>query len=83
MDEPVKLQLVAALRERLAVIADEESRLDTNRHMARLQEVSERIERLAAQLPAGADPQLRHFLQRCSYGKALELMQSSPGFADG
>ncbi len=82
MDEPVKIQLVAALRERLAIIADEESRRDPTRHTARLQEVSERIERLAAQLPADADPQLRHFLERCSYGKALELIQSSGGFAN-
>jgi hypothetical protein len=68
-------ELAAALRERLAVIGDEESRRDPNRHMERLREVSERIERLERSLPPKIDPQLRHFLQRRSYGKALELLE--------
>jgi hypothetical protein len=68
-------ELAAALRERLAVIGDEESRLDPNRHMERLREVSERIERLERSLPPKIDPQLRHFLQRRSYSKALELLE--------
>ena len=34
-----------------------------------------RIDELAGQLPPSADPELRHFLQRKSYGKArLHLM---------
>ncbi len=44
--------------------------------MARLQDVSEKIERLELQLPAKSDPQLRHFLQRRSYGKALEFLEN-------
>ena len=43
--------LTAALRERLAIIADEESRRDAARHMARLQAVSEKIEALQASTP--------------------------------
>jgi len=66
--------LAAALRERLAIIADEESRRDPARHTERLQAVSERIEQFEQQLPAAIDPQLRHFLQRRSYSKALELL---------
>jgi hypothetical protein len=67
--------LASALRERLAIIADEESRRDPERHTQRLQQISERIERLEQQLPAQVDPQLRHFLQRRSYSKALELLE--------
>jgi len=33
-----------------------------------------RLETLAGQLPADADPQLRHFLQRKSYEKARQLL---------
>ncbi len=69
------VDLANALRERLAIIADEESRRDADGHMARLQEVSERIEKIERQLPPNLDPQLRHFLQRRSYSKALELAE--------
>jgi hypothetical protein len=70
-------ELANALRDRLAIIADEESRRDPDRHTERLREVSEKIERLEHELPAKIDPQLRHFLQRRSYTKALELLRSS------
>lgn len=39
-----------------------------------LQPLFERIDRLAAQLPPQADPELRHFLQRKSYTKARERL---------
>ena len=70
-------ELAAALRERLAIIADEESRRDPDRHSARLREVSEKIDRLEQSLPPKIDPKLRHFLQRRSYSKALELLETS------
>ena len=69
--------LAEALRERLAIINDEESRRDLDRHTDRLREVSEKIERLEQSLPPKIDPQLRHFLQRRSYTKALELLESA------
>ena len=69
-------ELAKALRERLATIADERSRRDATRHTARLQEVSEQIELLERQLPVTTDPQLRHFLQRRSYSKALEFLEA-------
>jgi hypothetical protein len=69
-------ELAAALRERIAIIGDEQSRRDPERHTERLQKVSERIESLEQKLPAQIDPQLRHFLQRRSYSKALELIES-------
>ena len=68
--------LTAALRERLAIISDEESRRDPEHHTARLRDVSQKIERLEQSLPPKIDPQLRHFLQRRSYSKALELLES-------
>jgi hypothetical protein len=68
--------LAEALRERLGIISDEESRRDAARHTARLQAVSEKIEQLEQALAPAADPQLRHFLQRRSYSKALELVEA-------
>jgi hypothetical protein len=68
--------LAAALRERLAIIGDEQSRTDPDRHTERLREVSEKIERLEKSLPPKIDPELRHFLQRRSYSKALDLLET-------
>ena len=76
MDEQLQ-ELASALRERLTVISDEESRRDPERHMARLQNVSERIEALEERLSANLDPQLRHYLQRRSYSKALEHLTTA------
>jgi hypothetical protein len=67
-------ELAAALRERLTIIADQESRRDPAQHTERLREVSERIEEIERGLPPTIDPQLRHFLQRRSYDKALDLL---------
>ena len=69
-------QLAAALHERITIIADEASRRDEAHHMARLQTISETIERLGHSLPEPVNPQLRHFLQRRSYSKALELLET-------
>jgi len=68
-------QLAAALRERLAIISDQESRCDPDRHMERLKTISERIEILSASLPGPIDPRLAHFLERRSYDKALEMLE--------
>ena len=68
--------LTAALRERLVIIGDENSRRDPTAHTARLRAVSGKIERLEAALPRPIDPQLAHFLQRRSYDKALEFLES-------
>ena len=38
-----------------------------------------RVDELAKQLPASADPQLRHFLQRKSYQKARLFLQERAG----
>ena len=74
MDAPL-IDLRNALRERLAIISDEQSRRDPAAHMARLRNVSEKIERLAGTLPRPLDPQLAHYLNRKSYDKALEFLE--------
>lgn len=68
--------LALALRERLAAVADDESRRDAPKHVERLRVASERLETLEQQLPGGTDPQLRHFLQRRSYTKALDYLET-------
>ena len=71
-------ELRDALRERLAIIRDEESRRDVNTHIARLRAVSEKIDKLQAALPQPVDPRLAHYLQRKSYDKALEYLEAAP-----
>jgi hypothetical protein len=69
------VDLREALRERLAIIHDEESRRDEAKHMARLGAISERIDKLQTALPHSTDPRLAHYLQRRSYDKALEFLE--------
>jgi hypothetical protein len=66
--------LKEALRKRLVIIRDEESRRDEVTHMARLRAISEKIDQLQAALPQPVDQRLAHYLQRRSYDKALELL---------
>jgi hypothetical protein len=68
--------LATALRERLRIIADRDwYTRDSESHLHALQAVSENILALASQLPPPVDPQLAHFLQRCSYDKALAFLE--------
>jgi hypothetical protein len=71
----VTVDLAEALRERLAIIHDEESRRDEAKHIARLRVVSEKIDKLQEALPQPIDPRLKHYLDRKSYDKALEYLQ--------
>jgi len=73
--EEVIVDLTAALRERLAIIADEASRCDKEKHIARLRAVSEKIDNLKGALPRSIDPRLAHYLERKSYDKALALIE--------
>lgn len=69
--------LIDALRERLALIDDREFyQRDPAGHLARLQTVSGQIAAATTHLPPRVDPQLAHFLQRCSYAKALAFLES-------
>lgn len=69
------VELAAALRERRAIIHDEESRRDEPNHVARLRAVSEKIDNLQGALPKPVDERLAHYLQRRSYDKALEYLE--------
>jgi hypothetical protein len=70
-------ELASALQERLEVISDQDLRTrDPEAQLQRLRLLSEQIDRLKERLPANADPMLRHFLDRMSLTKALELIQS-------
>ncbi len=68
--------LAAALRQRREAIADREHyQRNPAGHLERLKAATAEIEALAEQLPARQDPQLAHFLQRCSYDKALAFLE--------
>ena len=69
--------LAQALRERLEVIRDEASRRDQAKHIGRLRDISEKIDRLQDSLPPSTDPRLRHYLDRKSYDKALEYLEAA------
>jgi hypothetical protein len=73
--ENALVDLTQALRERLSIIHDEESRRDEVKHVARLRAVSEKIDKLQAALPQPIDPRLAHYLQRKSYEKALAHLE--------
>jgi hypothetical protein len=73
--EKVIADLKEALRERLAIIQDEQSRRDVDTHIARLRAISEKIEKLQQALPQPVDSRLAHYLQRKSYDKALEFLE--------
>lgn len=69
--------LADALRERLAVIADRALReRDPASHLDRLKAVSEKIVRLQSRLPSDIPARLTHFLEGCSYDKALALLDT-------
>lgn len=69
--------LAAALRERLAVIADRELYArDPAAHLEKLKSVSEKITSLAAALPQPLDGEFAHYLHRASYAKALAWLEA-------
>jgi hypothetical protein len=58
------------------VIADQTLRTQQPElQIQKLQAVSSRIDTLKTQLPADADPLLRHYLDRMSLSKALEFIR--------
>ena len=66
-------ELIGLLKERLRVIGDAEMReRDPAGQLARLQEVSESIVAFQTAHRAKMQPRLNHFLENCSYSKALD-----------
>ena len=69
-------QLAAALRERLAVIADRTLyERDPAAHLEKLKAASEQIETAAKALPKPLPGDLAHYLQGASYQKALNWLE--------
>lgn len=69
--------LAAALRERLEIIADREAYArDPAAHLERLKAASEKVAAAQVALPDDVPPELAHYLQRCSYDKALSFIEA-------
>ena len=69
--------LAEALRERRTIVADREFyRRDPVAHLTQLQAISEQIVQLGASLPPPVPGDLAHFLERCSYDKALAWIET-------
>jgi flagellar biosynthesis chaperone FliJ len=66
-----------ALQERLNVVADHDLRnRDPQAHLSQLKSAASRLDAAIAQLPAQCDPNLRHYLNRQSYLKALAWLEN-------
>ena len=75
---PLFDELATALRERLAIIADRDLYArDPALHLEKLRAASEKIATLQKALPPAMDSQLAHYLQRCSYDKALAFLEAA------
>lgn len=71
MNAPLS-ELADLLEKRLAVIADHELREnDPDEQLRQLQSVSEKIVERQGELAGDLSPRLAHFLENCSYDKAL------------
>jgi len=65
-------QIRDAVERRLAIVADHSFRdRDPDAHLAELKTASAEVEALRGRLPQDTDPDLRHFLEKQSYVKAL------------
>lgn len=66
------------IQERLDVVADREHYTrDPDGHLDRLKSVSAALDALVSELPPEVDPQLRHYLERQSYLKALDWLSQT------
>ena len=73
---PIFDELAAALRERIAIIADRDLYArDPALHLEKLRAASEKITAMHGRLPRPVDPHLAHYLDRCSYDKALAFLE--------
>lgn len=65
-------RLVEQLEKRLTIIGDHQWRdRDQPGHLAALTTVALEIDALKKQVPRTLDPELTHYLERCSFDKAL------------
>ncbi|MGB8166169.1 MAG: hypothetical protein WCF18_01675 [Chthoniobacteraceae bacterium] len=76
-DRSIYPALEAALRERLAAIADRQHyERDPGGHLERLKAAAAGID-AAREALVNVDPRLAHYLERCSYDKALAFLQEA------
>lgn len=69
-------ELLEAVSERLSVVSDHALRdRDPVAHLEKLKAAASKLDALVAKLPAGCDPELRHYLERQSYTKALMWLE--------
>lgn len=69
-------ELTEALRQRLSLVGDHEFReRDPKGHLEQLKSAASRLDAAIAQLPIQSDPELRHYLTRQSYVKALAWLE--------
>lgn len=69
--------LHAAVKRRLDIVADHAWRdRDPSGHLAALKAAAADLDQLVADLPAGCDAELRHYLERQSYMKALAWLSA-------
>jgi len=79
MTNAILRELRDALQWRLDVVADRGFyERDPAGHLEKLQLASASVDRIAGDLPADADPMLRHYLERQSYVKALDWLNALP-----
>ncbi len=72
--------LLKAVGERLDLVADHAWRdRDPAGHLEGLKAAAGRLDMLVANLPADADPMLRHYLERQSYTKARDWLEQALG----
>ncbi len=72
------VELREAVKNRLAVVADHQLRdRDPAAHLEKLISAAGRLDELVGKLPPEANPQLRHYLERQSYVKALAWLEEN------
>ena len=72
------LSIASLLQKRVDVIADHSWRnRDPAGHLAELQRVSEAINEEHLRLSGELPPKLKHYLQQCSYQKALHFIEGA------
>ena len=72
----IRRELLEALKNRLAVVADHEFRdRDPAAHLEALKAAAARLDVVSSRLPGNANPQLRHFIERQSFTKAIAWLE--------
>lgn len=80
MASPVDTRLLELLRTRMDVVSDREHYArDPAGHLERLRRADADLREMVGSLPPNTHPELRHFLERQSYAKAVDWLQAHSG----